>query len=498
MPAVWTTREAQAADQSTAARGVEGATLLEAAGAAVAREVALRGAASVLVLAGPGKNGGDGLVAARRLAARGVVVWIYTGAVSAPELLRAAEAFGAERVDRLDEVLPQADLVVDAIFGTGLSRPLEEPWVSAVARVAESGKPVLAVDLPSGVDADTGALLGPEVAPAAITVTFQALKPGHVLDPGASLAGPVKVADIGLPEHAGSLMTLIDPAEFPWKSLERDPDAHKYASGRVLIIGGSPAYAGAPGLAGLGALRSGTGYVELYVPRDIVGGLRTLATLPLVVRGGDIRSGTLQLSPLLRERMEAARAVVVGPGMEATPELLEAVMSLRRPVVVDAGAFSSWHALGRPEWTEAVFTPHAGEMARLLDVDTKWVDAHRVAAVQRLADLTGGVAVLKGRRTLVAGSEGPVAVNLAGGPELATMGTGDVLAGVMASILARGWPGGDAARAAVLWHGMAGHVAGVARGPFSVTATDVADCLGTAFQGLLAGDRPAEWPGVCL
>src|SRR5579875_2579967 len=243
MPAVWTSAEARGADRRAEAWGVDPAWLMEAAGGAVARTLLVRGAGRILVLAGPGKNGGDGLVAARRLAAAGVRVWIYTGNRAPSPLARAALAFGARLADRPGDVLADVDFVVDAVFGTGLSRPLEDPWPTALALVRESRRPVLAVDVPSGVDADSGAVIGPVVAPAAITVTFQALKPGLLFEPGASLAGVVLVADIGLPAEDGQQLTLIDPVALPWAALERSADAHKYAAGRVLVVGGSAPYA---------------------------------------------------------------------------------------------------------------------------------------------------------------------------------------------------------------------------------------------------------------
>ncbi|MGC8490006.1 MAG: NAD(P)H-hydrate dehydratase, partial [Clostridia bacterium] len=376
--------------------------------------------------------------------------------------------------------------------------PLADPWAEVLRQVASSGTPVLAVDVPSGVNADTGAVVGPIAVQAAVTVTFQALKPAHVLDPGASLAGAVRVADIGLAAATGSELELVDPSQVHWQALERTPGAHKYAMGRVLVVGGSDPYAGAPALAGLGALRSGAGYVELYVPASILTALRTLHALPLVMRGGEESDrGGLTVTNLLRERLEAARSVILGPGLEASPELVEVLRVSRKPVVVDAGAFQGWIASGRPRWPEAVFTPHAAEAALLIGEPAAWVQQHRVEAVRRMADMTGGTVVLKGRHTLAAEGGRPVSVNLAGGSELATMGTGDVLAGVIASLLARGWSTLDAARGAVLWHGFAGELARTRRGGFSVTAVDVAEELGPAAAALQSGARPAEWPVLC-
>ncbi len=499
MPVIWTAAEARSADREAAERGIEASWLMEAAGGAVARAVVRRGARAVLVLAGPGKNGGDGLVAARRLASAGLKVSLYCGGRMPSVLQEAALRCGARVVEEteIEGVLAGIDLVVDAMFGTGLARPLEAPWTRVVDYVRSANAPVMAVDLPSGVETDTGAFMGDAVMAAVETVTFQALKPAHLLEPAASMTGRVWVADIGLPERIGQEMALISAEEFEWEGLGREPGAHKYSAGRVLVVGGSRPYAGAPVLAALAALRSGIGYVEVFVPGSVEPGLRTLASLPLVIRSGDeAGDGTLLASDALAERLRAARAIVLGPGLEASAALVRLVRSTGMPTVVDAGAFSGWKAVGKPVWPSSVFTPHAAEAASLLDLPTSWVEGHRMEAVRKLGEVTGGVVILKGRHTLVAAARGAVAVNLAGGSELATMGTGDVLAGVVAALLARGWSTWDAARAAVLWHGMAGEIGRRTLGCFSVTAGDVAETLGAAVRALVEGARPAEWPEV--
>jgi hydroxyethylthiazole kinase-like uncharacterized protein yjeF len=492
MPEIWTAREARDADQDAARRGILPEWLMEAAGGAVAAVLAREAKPrSVLVLAGPGQNGGDGWVAARRLALRGVAVRVWAPAGGPEALIRAAKGAGVRLVQRLDAALTASDWVVDALFGTGLNRPLAEPWQGALDRTVRSGKPVVAVDVCSGVESDTGQPLG-RPAPARLTVTFQALKPAHLLEPGASVSGRVVVADIGLPRRPGSQMTLSTASRFPWASLARPVDAHKYSRGRVLVIGGSAGYAGAAALAALAALRAGAGYVELFVPASAARAATNLAGLPLVVRlGEEGADGTLRVDRHLAEALDRARSVVVGPGLSpASLALVDAVRSAGRPAVVDAGAMAAWAEGGGQAWPHSVFTPHAGEAGSLLGQTAEWVAAHRVEASHLLAARTGGVALLKGRPTLVAQAGRPnVFVNPVGGPELATAGTGDVLAGLLGFLLAAGWDVADAAAGGALWHGWAGRVAAARQGSLGVTAMDVAEALGTAWKRLARRGR---------
>ncbi len=496
MPAIWTASEARRADARARERGIDPAWLMEAAGAAVADALQSLGARRVLILAGPGQNGGDGWVAARRLATRGVRVAVWAPAGGNEVLARAARAVGAVAVERPGSAAVRCDWSVDALFGTGLNRPVGDPWQRGLDELRDSGCPVLAVDVCSGLEADTGRLLGRPV-PARLTVTFQALKPAHLLDPGAAMSGSVRVADIGLLAAPGRHFALIDPGAFRWESLERPAGANKYDRGRVLVVGGSRNYGGAPVLAALGALKAGAGYVEMIAPPSQGRGLSALEMLPLVVlpgREGD--DGRLVADAVLEEALARSRAVVLGPGLTpADADLVHRVAAQGLPTVVDAGAMTAWARSGRWPWALSVFTPHAGEAARVLDQSIEWIAGHRPEAVRRLARETGGCAVLKGRHTLVAeGGRTPVGINLAGGAELATAGTGDVLAGVIGFLLGAGWPGAQAARAAVLWHGLAGELARQDRGQLSVTAVDVAEHLGPAWQRLCQGMRPADWP----
>jgi hydroxyethylthiazole kinase-like uncharacterized protein yjeF len=496
---IWTAEEARAADRQAEAEGTAGAWLMEAAGAAVARAARQLGAGRVLVVAGPGQNGGDGWVAARRLARAGAAV-----RVAAPLGVRFAEgerwraaALGAGATvvpaQTALEAARWADVVIDAGFGTGLARPLAPAFQAVLDAVREAGPPVVAVDLPSGVDTDDGGLRGDPVS-ATVTVTFGALKPAHVLHPAAAYAGRLVVADIGLPRRVGKAWRVDEPERLVALLGERPATAHKYRSGRLTVVAGSRAYAGAAGLCGLAAVRTGAGYVEVLTPEAAAVRLRWL---PLIVRPQAVDGvGRLVLGPDGRDAVARAAAVVVGPGLGPTrPDVLDVARATGRPAVVDADALAAWAALGRPRWPSAVFTPHEGEAARVLGTDPGWVATHRREAARALAEMTGGVVVLKGPRTLVAAAGDPaVWVNWAGGPELATAGTGDVLAGMVGTLLAQGLAPADAARLAVWWHGAAGHLAARELGREAVGAQDVAERIGRARAELAAGWRPPDWP----
>lgn len=485
---VWTAEEARAADAAAAALGIDGAWLMEAAGACVARRVRSWGATRPLILVGPGQNGGDGLVAARRLALAGVATRVFMPAAprfaGAAGVVASAWAAGAQRVAEDDpaDALAASDLVVDAVLGTGQNRALGPPWSTLWPHLAASR--VLAVDLPTGVEADTGRCWtdGPVMVE---TIAVGALKPAHLLEPAASRVGRLTVADIGLPRQIGTRFRLDRPEERP---RERDAGADKYARGTLVVVGGSAQYTGAPGLAAGGGMRAGMGYVEIWCA---AAGAERIRFLPAVVRVLPEREGALTLDEAAARALARARAVVLGPGGTLAPSLVEAVRATGLPAVVDAGAVAAYVAAGRPPWPGAVFTPHAAEAARLLDREAAWVAGHREAAVRELGAVTGGVVLLKGRRTLVGRGDGPVFVNWPGGPELATAGTGDVLAGVIGGLLARGLDALAAARLGAWWHGLAGERMRWTHGPAGGSAADLLDALAAVRP---EAGAPADWP----
>jgi ADP-dependent NAD(P)H-hydrate dehydratase / NAD(P)H-hydrate epimerase len=404
--------------------------LMERAGAAVAYE-AMRVfpyARRFAVVCGGGSNGGDGRVAAR--------------------VLRDA---GREAVET--DVVEGADVVVDALFGTGFHGTPRPGAAAIIERINVSGVPVVAIDIPSGVDASTGEVAGAAVN-AALTVTFHCAKVGLHVAPGRFHAGEVVVADIGL-AACGTAIRRATPAVLRHVPLRGARDS-KFTAGSVLVVGGSPGTTGAPVLAALAALRADAGYVTVAVPRECLPVVESLALEP-VKRAFDWDTAEEQLLA------EAARAnaVAIGPGLGRSPEarrLVAALLArLELPVVVDADALFGLEPVPRSHPT--VLTPHAGELARLLDRESAWVGEHRLEAVRAAAEHFGAVVLLKGADTIVQPPGGEPVVCDTGPPSLATAGTGDVLTGVVASFLAKGLEPVTAAASAAVAHGLAAAVA---------------------------------------
>jgi len=381
--------------------------------------------------------------------------------------------------------------VVDAILGTGSSGAPRGPAAAAIGVVNEAaGGPVLACDLPSGVDAATGEVAGLAVA-AAHTVTFHGEKVGLRVAPGAFRAGTVEVAPIGVPRGAPlptrvGLVTAAALAAVP----RRAADGSKFNSGTVVIAGGAAGMTGAPSMAALAAMRSGAGYVQLAVPA----GIRQVLELRLMEAmtrglpehdGGHVEEGSAELVRMAGR----AGAVVLGPGLGRTPGAIafarRATVSLACPLVLDADGLNA-HAGAiegiRERSGATVLTPHAAELGRLLERSPEDVGAHRLACVTEAAERSGAVVLLKGHDTLVAAPGGPVAVNSSGSPALATAGTGDVLAGVIGALLAGGLDPFRAACAAAYVHGLAGRLAGLRVGDDHTVAGDVIEALPGAFS----------------
>lgn len=403
--------------------------LMERAGHAVALAAADLGAGygtRVTVLCGPGNNGGDGYVAARHLAGRGAAVEIQALAPPRTPAARAAatQAKSARLPIRTLSSPRRTDLVIDAVFGGGARRgvpPELGPWTEVA--------PVVAVDVPTGVDPDSGEVDGIAFT-AEVTVTFGALKPAHILPPGRDRCGRVQVVDIGL-GPANPMMTVVEDGDVGLPPRARD--AHKWSAGSVLVVGGSAGMVGAAILAGRSALAFGAGAAAVASTRFEGIVVPELLTYPL-------------------ERLEQALArfdvTVVGPGLGDHPEILEEVLRGASRVVVDADALRSAPRLARAE-PDLVLTPHAGEFSRLSD------HPPGPEGAVELARRVGGVVLLKGHPTFVTDGGAPRVV-ISGGPELATIGTGDVLAGMIAALWARGMAPVEAATAAAHWHGVAG------------------------------------------
>jgi NAD(P)H-hydrate epimerase len=448
------------ADRRTIELGTPVEVLVERAGRAVAWGVREQCggtyARHAIVVCGKGNNGGDGLVTARALRAWGMRVEVF-------EL----EA-GIDRT-RLARALRRADVVVDAMFGTGFRGALEGDAAWVVTAVADAPVAVVAVDIPSGVDGLTGAATGPAVR-ADRTVTFAATKPGLVFEPGHSLAGVVTVADIGIDVAPAPAGTTVEADVAAWLP-QRSPSTHKWAVGGLMVVGGTTGMTGAPMFVSHAAMRAGAGIVWCGVPGDdaAAAGSGTeviTVALPAAPDGSlDARAAGTVLRDLGR-----FGAVVIGPGLGGHEGVQVAVNQLVAdapvPMVLDAdglnalrGDLSPLRVRHTMLTTPTVLTPHDGEYTRLVGEPP---GDDRIAAARRLATAADAVVLLKGSATVIAepGPDGRVAVNTTGGPWLATAGTGDVLSGILGAFLARGVPAFEAAAAAAWVHGRAADRAG--------------------------------------
>ncbi len=497
--ALLTAQESRAADAAAGAQGIGGLALMRAAGAAVARVAArdLPPGAGIAVLCGPGNNGGDGFVAARLLAGAGHrVSLLLLGDRDAlkGDAARAAAEWEGPVLDAAGEAahatLAGADLVIDALFGAGLSRDLAGAARALVEAVNAAGRPVLAIDVPSGIDGDSGAVRGLAVR-ARDTVALVRRRPGHLLLPGRLHAGRVHVADIGIDEATVAGLAPRSFADEPslWRAAfpVPTPESHKYTRGHALVLSGPHARTGAARLAARAALRVGAGLVTLASPGDAMAENAAQLTA-IMLRPCD---GADALAALLADaRLDA---VVLGPGLgagqgiqEGTRGLVRAAAGAGRALVLDADALTSF--AGEAEalagllaagGARAVLTPHAGEFARLFGTPGAGskLDHARAAAAR-----TGAVVVLKGADTVIAAPDGRAAINHNGTPWLGTAGAGDVLSGIVGGLLAQGMAPFAAACAGVWLHA----AAGAAFGP-GLIAEDLPEGLPGVLRGLLGG-----------
>ena len=511
---VVSSREMRAADAATIRGGTPSLALMENAAAALVEEIlaAFPGWRRVAVVCGPGNNGGDGLAAARLLRGEGVDVKVFSladpGAYrgdAAENLARAADA-GIEPVSlasprelrRLSASLAGCDGVVDALFGTGLSRGLSGNAARAVAAIGRSGRPVVSADLPSGLSADTGTPPGPAVG-AVLTVAFAAPKLCHVLPPARALCGRVVVRDIGIevssfPRRGSSNVRVAERSDVAALLPPRPLDSNKGDFGRLAVVAGSRGKAGASVLAARGALRAGAGLVTVFCPESVE--MVPVSALPeAMTRGLPDSRGALDASAAapLESGLRGFDAAVAGPGLSTAPgvrAVLRALLATKLPLVLDADALNSFAGELREFRRRAptILTPHPGEAGRLLGSSAVAVQRDRLGAVRRLAKESRAVVVLKGEGTLTATPSGRVTVNPTGTPLLATAGSGDVLAGAMGALLASGLGPEDAAFAAVWLHGAAGERLADRIGDAGLLAGELADALPLARRGLTYGD----------
>jgi NAD(P)H-hydrate epimerase len=479
------------ADRAAIEAGTPGEVLMERAGGAVLRAaIGLAGGRygrRITVVCGRGNNGGDGFVVARRTRSEGMTArCLFVGDPSgvkgaAAHHKRLMEASGVALEPFDPTALEGSDIVVDAIFGTGFRGVAEGSAAEAINAINSSGAPIVSVDIPSGVDGATGRASGPTVQ-ALVTVAMGAEKIGTAIGAGALHAGTVEVAEIGIPV-ASARAWVVEAADVAHRLPARGPDAHKRSLGAVALLGGSAGMSGAMVLAATAAVRAGAGYVTAGVTQAVDAVMS--AAIPevltqIVVRGEVLGPEALDsFAPVV----ERAGVLAVGPGLgrgEAQTALMTRVLDeVTLPVVIDADGLNvlagDTGALQKRE-ASAVLTPHPAELARLLDVSTEEIQDDRLGYVRRAAQHFGCIVLLKGFRTLVAEPDGRIAVNPTGGPELATAGTGDVLTGAIATLLAAGVDAFESAWMGAYLHGLAGSVAAES-GPRGVAAGDVAQAL---------------------
>src|ERR1700722_5757516 len=493
-PELLTPAEMGMADRFAISSGTPGITLMERAGLAVADE-AVRLAKSrgrIVVLCGPGGNGGDGFIAGRLLAERCYMVKL--GLLGRRDALKGDPALAAARwpgpvLDAVAVDLAQADCVIDAVFGAGLGRDIDGEAKAIIERInafKRAGGRVLAVDVPSGIDGETGKIRGAAVE-ASASVTFFRLKPGHLLEPGRALAGAIRLADIGIPEAA---LASIAPKTFVnapavWGEALPLPNAtsHKYARGAALILSGSAHHTGAARLAARAALRAGAGIVSVASPPDAVAVNSAHLTAVMVAPFANPR----EFEALIAD--ERRRAIVLGPGAGVGPMLRKLVAAaLTRPpkqrtIVLDADALTSFAgeaarlaALIKRGGHQAVMTPHEGEFAKLFEGASQVrLEDDKLTRARAAARLMGAVVLIKGADTVVAAPDGRATIGWDLPPWLATAGSGDVLSGLVAGLAAQGMAAFEAASAAVWLHGACGRAVG---------------------PGLIAEDLPEALPGV--
>lgn len=493
-----TTAEMAEADRLTVARGTSGIVLMENAGRAVADRVcAVLQGRRVVVVAGPGNNGGDGFVAARVLAERGHHVSVLLVGDRGRLKGDAATAAGRWRgsvteasPERMDE---GACVIIDALFGAGLDRPVDglaRAMIEAMNIRGAQGAPIVAVDLPSGVNGTSGAVMGMAVR-ATATVTFFRRKPGHLLLPGRLHCGDVAVSDIGI---AADVLADIRPATFLNRpALWRDafpmpkPEGHKYGRGHAVVVSGGVSFTGAARLAARGALRAGAGLATLASPREALT-VNAAASLAVMVRPID---GADELAVLLADKRH--NAVVLGPGGGVGAAMRAqtlATLTNEAAVVLDADAITSFaenpaglfSAIAKRAGRPVVLTPHEGEFSRLFKIINQNIKVNdKLERARTAACLSGAVILLKGADTVVAAPDGRAAIADNAPPYLATAGAGDVLSGMIAGLLAQQMPAFEAASAAVWLHGEAA----TAFGP-GLISEDLPDALPVVYRRLFA------------
>jgi NAD(P)H-hydrate epimerase len=524
---VVTAAEMQAIDrESIEVVGIPSLELMERAGQQVFGVIMERFAPltdrKVLVVCGKGNNGGDGLVVARQLLNSGYQTEVIL--LGRPEDLsgdalanyarlkeehghRIHEAPNEEAVAKLSPHMEHYDVIVDAIFGTGLTSPAKGHYAYAIGQINATEKPIVAVDMPSGLNTDVGAIIGEHIR-ADCTITFGLPKLGQVLYPAARHIGDLTVADIGFPENvieeAQATGHLITPRTIRKAFAQREVEAHKGTYGHLLVISGSVGKGGACVLSCLGGLRAGAGLVTAAVAKSIFTEVSSVAVEAMTIPLPDTPEGTIapEAAPMVTEELGRFNAVALGPGLTTHPktvEFLKGVLPfIQAPLVIDADGCNAIAQLGTKALEGAkapiCLTPHPGEMARLLGTDAASVQSNRLAAARKAAKQYNAVVVLKGARTLVADQNGRMAINTTGNPGMASGGTGDVLTGLIGGFCARGLELFEACQAGVYIHGHAGDLAAKEVGEIALIASDLLAALPRAIYQIVESHTPPPLP----
>ena len=494
--------------------GVPSLLLMENAGRGVAETAALEfgppNGKRILIFCGKGNNGGDGFVAARYLLKAGATVTIVL--LSSARTLQGDARSNYDTLARLKNIeagslsikkfsrtllktLHKQDIVIDAIFGTGFTGEVREPFLTAIRWINRQRVPVLSVDIPSGVDGTTGVVVNAAVK-ARCTVTFGLAKIGLLLNQGQDHVGTLRIIDIGIPKNVSrskSLKTFLVEQEDVRRVLpQRSSTANKYSVGKVFVLAGARGYTGAAYLCAMAALRVGAGAVMLGIPEAVYTVVARRIAEVIVKPLPSTKEGTLARGALgeIQEKLSWADVVVLGPGLSTNPETQEVIAAILRKhpgqMVVDADALRGIADIGLAQLRKLkgkfVLTPHAGEYSRIIGVPAREIEVSRIEMARAGSSKGKATIVLKGGPTATGIADGTVYLNSTGNPGMATVGSGDVLAGIIAALWAQGVPQNAAAYAGVFLHGLAGDIASDILGERSIIAGDLIDHLPAAIK----------------
>jgi len=476
--------------------------------------------AHILLLCGRGNNGGDGYVIARYLHNAGFKITVLVlaplekisgDALTNLKIIRSMDlkiiAVPGEKEWQMHQsLLTRCDYIIDGILGTGLNAPVRGFYAQVIEDVNSAAKPVMAIDMPSGLNADTGQIMGVAIK-ANLTVTFGFPKLGQLLFPGVDCVGRLARIDIGIPnsviEGVPDRYHMIEPNDFrDLFKLDR-LDIHKGNRGHLLVLAGSTGKTGAAAMTALGALRAGAGLVTLGVPTSLNAILENKLTEAMTTPLQETDDGSLSMAAeqAIQQLMEDKTALAIGPGLSTNKETIalvrRIVSSCPLPMIIDADGLNALSGdleamtQGRGRF---ILTPHPGEMARLAGMTTGDIQADRVGTAVKFAQERGCFLVLKGARTVIAEPEGHVYVNPTGNPALSSGGSGDVLTGLVAGFVARGWPLAKAAVSGVFLHGLAADLLAEDMGQFGILAGELLDVLPELTSSLARGEWPLEGP----